>query len=450
MSFSTYLRSVVFLVSFFCSFCLFAQTKDVCKLGSVSKFSVDDNQISYDVAYQVLEGSDKNLPTLIFLQGGPGAPIIREDTTPVREYSEVRMDLPGTGCSTLTGVKINEISLSTEAFVELWVQLIHKLQLKNVSILGLSYGTQLATQLAHRLETETNVHVDSVIMQGTTGPASQYPQWAAYYFPAWEKQKALHPNAFSEQNLSGPMPLGFNPTQWRDFLLFALSAGHVPQAKGPLLHYLDWMDTLVNPQATDAAKQKIRDTVAYVSKVLTLPHDQEFLYQKLSCEESNPSGMEYNLIWENGSLRYPEQGFCTGSPWSLTRPYNPKNFSFQAPTFYFEGEDDPNTPTGGALYHVQANAQNPRTFAFVHGGAHGSLSMSLFDCSVFLTTQILKNRDLQQSDFQSCANKSVELYKFQPYAGFESIPLLQQIFEDYLKKVEPVYMPINENNQETN
>ena len=384
-----------------------------CLSPDISEMSVTGHP--YKVRYQTVKGTREDLPTLIYLQGGPAGNGINPTSTRAQAWTELRMDMPGTGCSKMfAGVSPNAVDLSTDNFVRLWVQLIHKLKLKKVVLLGRSYGTQVATQLASRLESDGSVKVNSVILEGTTGPAGSFPQWAAGYFAGWEQLRKDFSSRFSDAELVAQEPFGIPADDFAKFVIYAQTLSYSPDPKGnmKLVHPMDLLETLKDPASSRASKQNVHQTLHQISLKLS-GFISIYLYQRLSCEESNPSGFEYNLIWQNGHLDYPAHGFCEGKPWKLQRPYDPKNYSYRAPTIYIEGGQDPNTPLGGKLYHIDVETASPRKLVVAERGGHGILEGGMFDsCKSDVVLDILEHGTVDAKSYAKCNIAGVSEYDF--------------------------------------
>ena len=412
-----------------------AAPADPCQGVDVHTFTAPD--LPYSVRYQVLNGSRKDLPLLIYLQGGPAGRAIANDDMPNRPWTEVRMDPPSVGCSQLpAALDLEKLDLSTNQYVELWSRVIHQLKIKRVSLQGRSYGTQVATQLAARLEADGDVEVMSVIQEGTTGPVSPtaYPQWADGYLTAWDELRKQYPTILSDTNMNTPKPFGIETENWISFVVYVLTWDVFPE-NGKLSHYVRLMEELADPRTSVARHEAIRGYAATIHKQMQALTNS-YLYQRQSCEESNPSGVEYDFTWSNGRLDLPNQGFCEGKPWTVKNPYDPTAYTYKAPTIYIEGGRDPNTPLGGKLYHIDTHLESARTLILTKLGGHGVLETGVFrDCKKALITNILEKNRIEKADFSSCVYQDFEVFQFDKGEKLGKFPVLTPILEEYRKKL---------------
>ena len=146
------------------------------------------NSNYYNFHYQKIV-QDPKLPTYIFIQGGPGG----DGIVALEHYKEVfpgnliLLDPRGLGCNAYNGAFSDFLpQMSSINYAHDIIEVIKKEKLNHYIIVGSSYGTKVATMLAHFIEKYDMVPPSSVLLSGTMGtPDFTTRGYYSFFYQIW-------------------------------------------------------------------------------------------------------------------------------------------------------------------------------------------------------------------------------------------------------------------------
>ncbi len=355
----------------------------------------------FEFNFRYITGSVADLPTIIFLPGGPGATSIFmggfQDVglgIP-KSYPLVLTDPRGTGCNGNIGSKLPDDAHSTDIWADDVISIIHKMNLKNYIIMGHSYGTVLATVVASKIQKDKNRRPPSaVVLLGTLGHAfTKDSEQYEGLVNGWEKLKQLLSPEIVTQLSQSRLPLGISSEGWGRFLFKGLVAGAGP-AIPPEERLLEQLQVLNSKD-----EEKIEKLKASVLQAASHVSSQEYLKasRPIWCRELARFD-NTDLALENGNLiGFINSNFC--DKMSLDYPYDSAKFNVSAPIFYFQGEDDYAVTMAQAEYHFHGQEAAHRFFVSVPEAGHFSIA-ALSDC----ISPIWRSISLGGVNFQEALN----------------------------------------------
>jgi len=338
----------------------------------------DTNYFEYYYEHQIV---DTSLPTVIFFPGGPGAFSIGSHLS-LGKVNVVKIDPRGTGCNFDNGQLFSSEEVSTNNAAADITAIIKQEKLSRVILYGQSYGTVLATVAAYELEKQ-NYHPELVVLEGVVGKA--WDNWDVYLGGFVNSG-----NSFLNQNPNlknlfkvEPLPLSLPSDFW---------AWRISMSGNNWLSEVNELTTIANPDSTDfdTTKRDVLFNFEYFKNSRSVDLKQNpsfFVTQSVLCSELSktyystwPIGMsDAQLILDHESL-LKSFDYCE-SKFKFS-PYDSHKFNLNTPVVYFQGETDPQTPLGGAMYHLdgQANTRN-KYFYKIRLGSHSPLQADLTDCA---------------------------------------------------------------------
>jgi pimeloyl-ACP methyl ester carboxylesterase len=329
---------------------------------------------------------DPKLPTLVYLPGGPGDTSLEfAENTAILEYllpleANIMLTEPrGVGCNKMPdGFPIDafsssEISADVAAAIEIE-------NLHNFSVFGWSYGTALATHLSEDLRA-INLQPVAYILMGTMGKhlAKEFdPYWG--FQREWSKVKSVLPPDVVLQFSRHPLPLDIEAEVWAKYISQNLMIKHTGQ---PALEASLAVLNSPDKAARESLENHVRQTVAQ-----TQVQDPNFdlLYETLLCAEFSLTDNTDLTLVQGELVGKQNPDICKNRP--LKAPFDAKDFTMNAPIFYFQGDNDPATTLENAQYHRLSQQQLPQQFITVADGAHFPLAL-LYDCKEQLWKEIL-------------------------------------------------------------
>jgi len=305
-------------------------------------------------------------PYLLVIPGGPGGKIMNSDLSRLpTQFNLLLVDPRTIGCNANNPPDAFN-ALSTDTLALDLREVLEQLDIKKFIIYGQSYGTQVATVLADRLNSTSRQPI-SVVLEGTVGNSDSF---LPGYNNALKHLMARIPKLAADtiQSISPSNDLlGFDSKTWAEFFLQMLPMG------AAFLNMEPFLDKYLSEAFAEYPNQRSIDTLKYLLADIkkdsgtSNPTDPFFL--KITCAESYeviPSDFEMR----NGEISVPANSTnkCTG--YSLTEHYDPAKYKIHVPIWYLQGSEDPNTPIEGAIYHFKSQAPSERTFIEFIGGGH--------------------------------------------------------------------------------
>lgn len=327
----------------------------------------DANSKSFAYVFHYKKPATADQPTIIYLPGGPGQTGIETEAENVYpdDYGVINTDPRGIGCN---GVEVDDPTkfFTTEQTAQDIVEVIKHLKLDNYIIHGVSYGTFLASVVAHKLETQEVTPPRALILEGTLGRAFKtYEETISGYTEVWEVlQIFLEPQVL--EYLKEPDALGVTSLQWASIMASLLTQGGLPGEDHPLVSSLNEL-TIEDPMAHAEFLKEFYYAEQDFSGVT------KTLYQHIACREITDKAAV--TTFKNNQFEQTGDGICDAL--TLQSAYDIKNYPFTTPTYYFQGEFDPNTPMWQADYHFANTKSSNKTKVIVPNAGHNPLSLTM-------------------------------------------------------------------------
>lgn len=349
---------------------------------------------TFGYSFKLHPGTDPDAPTVIFLPGGPGETSIQAERDAAYvplTYPLITTDLRGTGCNAPVSVDHypDDFYRST-AFADDVVAIVEELALDDYVLYGLSYGTLLATVVAHRLEQRGLPLPRALVLEGVLGEAfdADRPRDDIAFQERWRAVRDSLDDDIRSQLMSEPLPLGLNAEQWGTSISRALSVGASPLSEGN--DYLFALLQVLAPGSGEAERAAVRSTL---ESFAASPIDamSERLHHVVTCRELAEDDYE-SMTLQAGELVTTTYD-CTDV--ALSEPFRASDWPVRVPIYYFSGTEDPNTPPWQALAHFEAQVTAARQLIQVEGGGHNPLLFNLGECAAPLWGAMTSGADLE-------------------------------------------------------
>lgn len=337
---------------------------------------------TFNYKFRIIKGTDINLPTIVYLNGGPGLPSIGSSLPRVPNlFTVIQTDIRGVGCN--ADLNIPSSSFTTKNNAADIIAIIKHLKLSNYIIYGLSYGTVLATVTTHQLESIGYTQPKAVVLEGILGKFFETGSVYLEFINQWNLIKTqLNFEALAE--LAKDNPLGHTPAAWGAFLSNTLIYGTLPDHGSLLINYLNSFNTV--PAIRTFLEEQLQKNEIHV-----VEPSIEKVYKAISCSEfaDDLSGTDVYFKLVNANVVVEKNLFCEN--YKLTSAFDSKNFQIKAPIYYFEGDQDPATPVSSAVYHFNNQKKSlQKVFILVKNGGHGALSLNLSDCKDAIWKEVVE------------------------------------------------------------
>jgi pimeloyl-ACP methyl ester carboxylesterase len=279
-----------------------------------------------------IRGTDQNNPVLLFLHGGPGAPLLgmsssrRYDAEMIKHFTVVHWDQRGAGKSFTSDISVDSMTL--DRFVEDCNELIdylrNRLHTQKVFVVAHSGGTIIGLRTAHRYPEKINAYVV-----------------VAKIINDYEQQRVSYDFAVEEAEKSGDVAIqnalkAIGPPPYESPKEFLEMEGHVG-------HYGGFM--------RDARAR--REMATLVISFLTSP--------------------EYSLLEGIRTFRNRGFDFTINAMWEELKNVNltKEIQSIKVPIYFFEGKHDVTTPTAvvGEFYD-NLDAENGKELIIFEDSGH--------------------------------------------------------------------------------
>jgi pimeloyl-ACP methyl ester carboxylesterase len=252
-----------------------------------------------------IRGTDKNNPVLLFLHGGPGAPLLgmsssrKYDAELIKHFTVVHWDQRGAGKSFNSEIPVDTMTL--DRFVEDCNELIdylrNRFQTQKVFIVAHSGGTEIGLEVAHKYPEKIHAYV------GVAQIINEYEQQkVAYNFLVEEAEKSGDEKKQKAIKAIGPPPYELP----KKYLEMERHIGHY----GGFLH-----------------SKSMKDLIILALSFLTSP--EYSLSEGIRTFRNKGFDFTINVMWEE--LKNV----------NLTKEIQ----SIKVPVYFFEGKYDMTTPT---------------------------------------------------------------------------------------------------------
>jgi pimeloyl-ACP methyl ester carboxylesterase len=363
---------------------------------------------TFEYKFQVKRSSRPNVPFVVVVPGGPGAPSIgyaafAGGSIPA-DVNVVYTDPRGSNCNAPPGGHFPLDAYRTEYLARDVKAVVEKLQLQGFYVYGHSYGTVQATVLTSILERESASVPGGLVLEGILGRhlANGYAEQIADFDTQWQMVKEMLDPAVAASFEQEPLPLGFTSRRWARYIAESLYEGVVPGVGIRLQILLD--ELADDDPATNA---RLSDHFAQLDGGFHYLVDPNV--NAIGCRELYGTIVGRDLV--AGHLVPTSVDACQllGVPFS--DPYDSAAWPTTVPIYYFEGSNDPATPPSYAAYHFDTHRGSPRHFAYVLEASHDPLTQSLdtAGCSDAVWQSILFGTSTLREALGGCRGVQVEL-----------------------------------------
>lgn len=384
----------IILISFFIFSNLLAKPRH-CEdknIKSVNSNTYVGSKKIFKYYYQkIIANKNKSKPVFVIIPGGPGDTSIRKHNNAYNNgingnlsAEEEYWNLPARSNIIFTDPRSqgcnqdNELSKNTYRVknqVNDILHIIKKEKLTNYILVGLSYGSAVATQLAYAIEQKnTGPSPKAVILTGVVGKAIQpdfYEQalsyaWISLYAELPQTIKKYLPKDFTKlaDEEDWVFPFGIDTQTWIHFLQAETSS--------PLRDYFVTPTEFALKDKLMLLKYLNRSSASITYKNLLVQLKSEILnYQELRSTKIKNVKAEleaksefYKQIWFNEFFYNPKTQ-------NLKNFFDSKKYPIKSPVIYLHGTWDVQTSLKQALYHYknQKYTKN-KYFIKVNGGGH--------------------------------------------------------------------------------
>jgi pimeloyl-ACP methyl ester carboxylesterase len=323
-------------------------------------------------------------PVLVFLPGGPGGTSIDHPPAFVpSDWGYLLTDPRGVGCNSLAALPPPNVSSAffrTQEIAADVIAAIRYRKLDNYILFGVSYGTLLATTVAHVLERDKMAPPPkAVVLEGVLGRIfgnGDRDFQGAQYIVQWDRiRKVLPKDVLTELDVNDA-PFGIKAEGWARMLTALLPRG---PADGAIL-----IAALSVTQPEDVRQNALNQILGLsVAQPHTEPGAVE-LYRQVVCREisdTTPTS-DLDVTFVRGRLvrNFAEEGSKCGGL-KVTSPYDSAQLPYMAKTFYFIGDSDVATPAiSQGAYHFEHHQGHAIRVITVDGG-HNSLRFNQGACA---------------------------------------------------------------------
>ena len=347
-----------------------------------------DPSDTFQYGFRFRAPSAAGAPVLVYLPGGPGQGSMDQAPEFIPEgWGYLMTDPRGVGCNRFAALPTAETSGAVFVSRELANDVIAAIEdraLTNYVLFGVSYGTLLATTVAHELEARHLQRPASVVLEGVLGRAFGMDFAGAEFLTQWDRVHAVLPSDLVTELDTAASPYGLTPEGWSRVLMAV-----VPRGPGPTANILAGL-------AADQPEQVQRDTLAALQELassgaLQAPGEIE-LYRQIACREllDTVPANDLDVVFQAGRLvRNRSQEGTKCGDLHVTQPYDSAKLPFASPLYLFIGDSDVATPAWQGAYHFEHHTGSAARVITINGG-HNSLELNQLDCAPQLMASIAR------------------------------------------------------------
>jgi pimeloyl-ACP methyl ester carboxylesterase len=393
-----------FCTSMGLTFCLslsatvaFGRPTAVCDSGGLCKLSrtlTTDSGTSREVAYSFRYRAAKaGAPTVVVIPGGPGDTSTDKDIEKLNSipasFGLIQTDPRFLGVNERSDVVEFRNALTSEGVARDIQLALDSVGVQNPVIYGVSYGTVVATMLAHSLSQTDGMAPRAVVLDGTFAHHETQAAYVSGLLKEWQKFAISVPEAdlkaFQELSLKMIRSQVLSPDQMGSAVMAFLMARN--QGRLSLIPAILGLSRT----APDRAAQILVDIAKQFEGIAKTPGAKLF-HAVVGCRELVPDGhMEKSDLTFTFELRANSDTDCETSlgPAAL---YDSKSYPIKSSTIiYLNGENDPVTPLAHAEYHAQFQNESKKIQIVVPDAGHGVLIKELSACAENLWRAIASN-----------------------------------------------------------
>lgn len=320
------------------------------------------------IHFYLKKAFDKNLPSLIFFTGGPGASP-RSQEFSINNVNVIFFEQRGIACSRAEKYEnfINSDFYSSKNTARDALEILNFLQINKATIYGQSYGTVAATIFASLFKNRTqNLILEGVIFKGDKS--------------LWESNRRLHlvkrifqklPQAdqtkILQLNSSHKLPHTWF-SKLASMVLYLDNAEEIfPTFISGLLKIDD--DSFINFIQNFYPTETIEDEFAFGDVTMGM----------IGCKELSMNNPEISMeiLFDGKEFRYSNYNkdyYERCLPLHLEKPnfefYSAENYPLDVPTYYFLGENDGATDIHQGMKHLRNNQSKDKFVIFLKKGGH--------------------------------------------------------------------------------
>jgi proline iminopeptidase len=338
--------------------------------GNFTKVPVDYKKPegeSFELYTWFQEGFNPELPTIVYLTGGPGLTSHWGQPALSGDFNVLLVDQRGIACSRPLSY---ETYLSPEFYssknIALDIEEVRKsLKIDKWTVYGVSYGTIPATIYASLFPKETR----SLIIEGVAFDSvtlSNYDHTSALIKNLLDSQDLIVQQRLKDIENEGIDPIWvFN---WMKQILL-MNTG-----KSDLDRQLALIkDDTKYPNFLEMLRSQNAPQEGYPRNELYLMNEVPFYM--LKCRETEFLMTPSVLTWDESknivSIIEPEaEDNCESIKAKPSTLYDGRSYPVKVPVFYFQGENDSATEAKGAYKHYENVAQGSKQFFLLLDGGH--------------------------------------------------------------------------------
>ncbi|SMF58092.1 alpha/beta fold hydrolase [Pseudobacteriovorax antillogorgiicola] len=376
--------------------------KDGCENSGTETIRVladhhDETSRYFNYRYQRVV-NDPQHQTIIHVPGGPGQGLMGVDGDSYStQYNHILIDPRGLGCNYQPKNVISDKFINTDQHTRDIIEIIRQLNLDSYAFYGVSYGTVVGTHFGHLIKDIDDINLpQAIVLEGIVGQAMRGDSYQQEFKKQWDRNLQRVSGldiAFSDSN---NLPFGYNVSQWNQIIQTLLSVGGESGKS--------FLRAAADPERYNIGK--VKETLDRVLKDEPAILGERRFYNLVGCQEVFENTRYINYLTsgrfevydlvdylEDGVTLEQAVGRCNSM--DLSNPFDSSNFvMIDIPTYYVQGENDPNTPQEGARYHFENQVElSQKYFINVEGAGHNPLAIQLDDCSDQVWENIFSGED---------------------------------------------------------
>jgi pimeloyl-ACP methyl ester carboxylesterase len=347
---------------------------------------------TFPYSFRLRPSTIVNAPTLIYLPGGPGMLSMDQEPEPwMNAFHMVFTDVRGSGFNNLLPELLPDEAIRTEYAASDIVAIVDYLSdfsrsgihFNSYVIWGSSYGTVLATVVAHQIEASRRPRPSGIVLEGTFGKYRENTDRAqeeqlASYNRLWRAIRPSLPDdvrdVFNSDDIATVLntqaiPYGLSVREWLNYISITLAIGTVLTEYNSSSHTASWRHVIafLGDQPVLERAEYIRRVNASADAVIEAA-TRSRAYRQIACRELfpfNPRGNAWSAIITNTINPCEHVVF--------DRPYDSAQYSLETPLFYFQGTLDSSTLLAEARYHYEHQLRAQKYFISFDRGGHSTL-----------------------------------------------------------------------------
>lgn len=379
---------------------------DDLKALTLNKDHTDPSKGTFTYYYKYMI-NDPRATTIVFLPGGPGGGsmtgvtdeanhLFADESINTQNFNYIWIDPRGTSCNIFAKGDFPENTVTSEQTALDIIEVIVKENIKNYIIYGESYGTLLGTILASQINKKTMPQPKAVVLEGTLAKA--YSKGSGYAQSFADKANLLldrHPELAELLLDNDNLPLNGTSEGWANFLANIPPEGlNGGEDEYSFAYYWQKLLEIVHslrtgsdlPEDIDSIVEDVSDSNE-MQESAEYAKDAElinYIETALVCKEISPEVIYKYLNFDlvNGRVVFKENplfpDMCLG--YTDKKLYSSKNYPFNIPTIYIQGDLDPQTEIKGAKEHYKSNKSTKKVFIEVKDGGHAPRAIEMKGC----------------------------------------------------------------------